>query len=476
MIRRLIAGCVLSSCAICGCMVGPDYHAPHPSMPARWDSPPTTQASKIVQQPTDLDRWWTTFDDPELNSLVHRLLESNLSLEAAAERIHAARASLGIATGGLLPTVNADGSYTRAGGGRLNWSSSWQAGLNTAWEIDVFGGLRRGVESANASLDAAVEDRRNVLVTVLAELATDYIQLRAQQQQVAIAQENLDVETKNAQLTRDKQKLGTGTELDVAQADAEVATTSADLATLQASAQQTIYAISVLLALPPTALDEELTPVAKVPDPPAEVPVGLPSDLLRRRPDIREAERQLEAATANIGIAVSALFPQFTLTGNVGLQARRIDLLSNWDNSFWSFGPGVTWSILDANRIRSNIDLQNAAQEQAVTAYRQTVLTALLQVQNVLVSYGAEQHRRAALSLAVELNKRAVKLATRRYKEGGLTDFLSVLDAERTLFASQNSLVQSNSNIGTDAVALYQALGGGWEIAQNSATTRSVDH
>ena len=444
-------------------------------MPAHWDTPPTTQASVLSQQPSHLDQWWTLFADPELDSLVRRAVASNLDLEAAAERIHAARASLGIAKGELLPTVDSDGSYTRTGGQKLPWTSNWQAGLNAAWDIDVFGGLRRGVESADASLGAAVEDRRDVLVTLLGEVATDYITLRGEQEQIAIAQENLAVDTKNAALVRDKQKLGTGTGLDNAQADAEVATTEADIATLQASAQQSIYAISVLLALPPTELDGELTPVAPVPAPPMELPVGLPSDLLRRRPDIRRAERQLASQTANIGVAVSALFPQFSLSGSVGLQARRIDML-DWQHSFWSFGPGVTWSILDANRLRSNIDLQNALQEQSLTAYRSAVLNALLQVQNVLVAYAAEQHRRVALTRSVALNRRAVELATERYQQGGLTDFLSVLDAERTLFAAQESLVQSNTAIATDAVTLYRALGGGWEIAGNPATTNPVKH
>jgi NodT family efflux transporter outer membrane factor (OMF) lipoprotein len=461
--------------AVNGCLVGPDYHAPKQTMPARWDTPPTTQASLLMQQPSHLDQWWTLFGDPELDSLVRRAVVSNLDLEAAAERIHAARASLGIAKGELLPTVDSDGSFTRSGGEKLPWTSNWQAGLNAAWDVDVFGGLRRGVESSDASLGAAVEDRRDVLVTLLGEVATDYITLRGQQQEIVIAQENLAVDTKNAELARNKQKLGTGTDLDNAQADAQVATTEADIATLQASAQQSIYAISVLLGLPPSTLNDELTPIARIPDPPTELPVGLPSDLLRRRPDIRRAERQLAAQTANIGVAVSALFPQFSLSGSVGLQARRIDML-DWQHSFWSFGPGVTWSILDANRLRSNIDLQNALQEQSLTAYRAAVLNALLQVQNVLVAFAAEQHRRVALQRSVDFNKRAVEIATRRYREGGLTDFLSVLDAERALFASQDALVQSNSAVGTDAVTLYRALGGGWEIDRNPATTKPVNH
>jgi NodT family efflux transporter outer membrane factor (OMF) lipoprotein len=281
------------------------------------------------------------------------------------------------------------------------------------------------------------------------------------------------VQSRNARLTRDKKALGTGTNLDIAQADSQVATTTADLATLEASVRQSIYAISVLLGLPPTELSDELTPVKEVPAPPSEVPVGLPSDLLRRRPDIRRSERQLAAATAGIGVAVADLFPKFSLTGNLNLQASRVDML-DWKHSLWSFGPNVSWDIFSAGAVQANIDLQNASQQQALTTYHKTVLTALQEVQNVLVAYAQEQHRRVALADAVAFNQRAVEIATERYQQGGLTDFLSVLDAERALFASQDALVQSNTAVGTDAVALYKALGGGWQIDEDAATTQPV--
>jgi multidrug efflux system outer membrane protein len=471
MIRRLFwiaTGLCAGLCA--GCAVGPDYHAPAQAMPARWQSLPTTQASVLVQQPVRIERWWTTFNDPELDSLVHRAVASNLNLQLATERILAARAQVGINRSGLFPNLNGNGNYVRSGGEKAPWSSLWTAGLDAAWEVDIFGGVRRSVEQANANLQASVEDRRDVLVTLLGEVATDYIDLRGEQQQVAIANENLEVESRNAKLTRDKKALGTGTNLDIAQADAQVASTTADLATLEASVRQSIYAISVLLGLPPTELSDELTPVKDVPAPPAQLPVGLPSDLLRRRPDIRRSERQLAAATAGIGVAVADLFPKFSLTGNLSLEASRADLL-DWQHSLWSFGPNVSWDIFSAGAVQANIDLQNAAQQQALTTYHQTVLAALQEVQNVLVAYAQEQHRRVALADAVEQNKRAVQLATERYQQGGLTDFLAVLDAERTLFAAQDALVVSNAAVGTDAVELYKALGGGWQIDEDAATT-----
>jgi NodT family efflux transporter outer membrane factor (OMF) lipoprotein len=453
-----------------GCAVGPDYHPPSQTMPAHWQSPPTTQASVLLQQPLQVEQWWTTFHDPMLDSLVHRAVASNLDLQLATERILAARAQVGINRAALFPNLDGNGNYTRSGGAKTGWSSLWTAGLDSIWEIDIFGGIRRSVEQASASYEASIEDRRDVLVTLLGEVATDYIQLRGYQQEVLIARQNLEVQTRNAKIARDKKALGTGTNLDIAQADSQVASTTATMISLQTSAQQSMYAISVLLGQAPTDLDEELTPQKEVPAPPSELPVGLPSDLLRRRPDIRRSERQLAAATAGIGVAVAQLFPQFSLTGNLNLQASRIDNL-DWNHSLWSFGPSVNWSIFSAGAVQANIDLQDAGQKQALTTYHQTVLTALLEVQNVLVAYAQEQHRRVALAEAVAMDKQAVELATERYQQGGLTDFLAVLDAERALFASQDALVQSNAAVGTDAVALYKALGGGWQIGEPAPTT-----
>jgi len=431
---------------IAGCEVGPDYHPPHQPMPPHWDAPPTTQANLTSQQQLQVERWWTTFGDPTLNSLVDRAVASNLEVEAATERLREARASLGITTAGLWPTANVNGSYTYAGTGRTKSQDLWRAGLDAAWELDIFGGTRRSVEAANANVQAAVEDRRDVLVTLLGEVGTDYILLRGQQQQVIIASENLEVQIRNVDLTRDKKKLGTGTELDIVQAASQVASTRAILANLKAAEQQTIYSLSILLALPPAALDEELRPREKIPDPPSIMSVGLPSDLLEQRPDIRRAERQLAAATAQIGVATADLFPKFSLTGDLAVQGNHISALGNWDNRSWSFGPSVTWPIFDAGRIMSNIDVQNALQAQALTAYKQTVLAALQEVQIVLVAYTQDQERRVALAEAVGLNQKAVELATQRYRQG-LTDFLIVLDSERSLFASRmhwfNAIVRS---------------------------------
>lgn len=470
---RKLAWIVLGGFVAGGCMVGPDYHRPEQKMPARWSSPPTTQGSVTVQRPMDVQRWWTVFHDPVLDSLIDRAVQSNLDLEAARWRVVEARASVGVARAGLFPSANASASYRRSysGVGSSGGQDLYQAGFDAAWELDIFGGLRRSVEAANASLGAAVEDRRDVLVTLLAEVATDYIDLRGFQQEIVIAKENLEAQVRNAELARKKLQLGPGTQLDIAQADAQVASTKAQIASLESLEEQVIHALGILLGQEPTALAGELAPREKIPNAPPEVPIGVPSELLERRPDIRRAERQVAAATAEIGVATADLFPRFSLTGSFGTSARRPRPLGSWSSRAWSIGPTIDWTIFDAGRIFSNIQVQTAIQKQTLVAYRQTILVALREVEDSLVAYAREQERREALAEAVRQNQRAVQLATQRYTQG-LTDFLAVLDAERSLFASQDALVQSHRAACTDLVALYKALGGGWEIERETPTSQ----
>ena len=442
-------------------------------MPSDWASTSASEASVTVQEPVAIDAWWTMFNDAELDSLVRRAVTSNLDVEAATQRVRQARASVGVARAGYYPTVNANGSYTYSSVTTNSTQSLWQVGLDALWEIDIFGGTRRSVEAANANLEAAVEDRRDVLVTLLGELATDYFSLRGFQQEIVIAQENLTVQIRNAKLTRDKKKLGTGTGLDVAQSDAQVASTRAQIAAFEELRQQTAYAISILLGLPPASLDQELAPLDKIPETPGVLAVGIPADLLRRRPDIRRAEQQLAAATAEVGVATADLYPKFSLAGTLGLQGNRIQSLGTLNDRFWSLGPAFTVPIFDAGRISSNIDVQSAVQAQALTAYKKTVLAALQEVEAALVGFAREQERRAALADAVTSNQRAFDLASIRYSHG-VTDFLSVLDAERSLFVSQDAWVQSTRSVGTNAVALYKALGGGWEIGEERSVPESA--
>jgi NodT family efflux transporter outer membrane factor (OMF) lipoprotein len=450
--------------AIGGCTVGPDYHPQESKVPSAWTD---TAPIKATSAYSELAHWWTEFDDTNLTSLVERAINTNLDLRQAETRIRQARAARGIAIGGLWPTANATGSYERgrfpvSGEPKITTRNLFQTGLDAVWEIDIFGGVRRGVEAADADVQFAVEDRRDVLVTLVSEVAINYIELRGFQQEIVIARNNLEAQQQTAELTHKKFQGGLIGTLDVENADAQVATTASQIPQLEAAAQQAIYNLSVLLGLEPTALLKELSPTSAIPFVPPEVPMGIPSELLRRRSDIRRAEAAIHSTTARIGVATADLYPKFSLTGSLNFQNDQLHGLINSKNRFWTVGPAVDWQIFSAGRVSSNIELQKALQQESMLAYQKTVLIALQDVENALVAYAKEYERHKTLTDAVVHNRKAVDTATQLYEQG-LTDFLNVLTAQRSLFVSEDSLVQSTRNLSTDLVALYKALGGGWE-------------
>ncbi len=463
---------ILSGCAA----VGPDYHPPQPVMPQSWygrdiSTTATTQASApdasttpatvMTSQVAELGQWWKNFNDPVLDELIQRSAEGNLDLLVAQSRIRQARAQRSVAGAGLGPGASADGSYRRSGTAHTS-GDLYQVGLDATWELDIFGGVRRGIEAADANWLASIENRRDVLVTLMAEVALNYVQLRGLQQELVIAQDNLSTQLQTADLTRRLLGGGLASTLDVANANAQVASIQSQIPTLKTSLRQTIYNLSVLLGREPAALVDELTPVGAIPGTPPVVPVGLPSDLLRRRADIRMAEARIHAATAQIGVATADLFPRFSLTGSFGYQSNQLGSLLNSGNNIWSIGPGASWNIFSSGKIQSNIELQKAMQEESMLSYQKTVLTALQEVENVLVAYEQEQQRYQALAVAVEENQKAVNIAMQLYQQG-LTPFLDVLTAQRSLYASQDALVRSAQTITTNLISLYKALGGGWE-------------
>jgi multidrug efflux system outer membrane protein len=478
--RKGLIGVSLFLVTVTGCMVGPNFQRPPESVPAQWSGPlppPSPQPATLAEK--ELAYWWTVFEDQTLTFLIDRAVESNLDLKLAESRIRQARAARGVAASGIGPTADTTGSFRRtrspeissSGGGLPGAADSktegvisnqYQAGFDAGWELDIFGGIRRGIEAADADLQAAVETRRDVLVTLTAEVARNYIDLRALQKRIAIARKNLKAQEHSAGLTRQRFEAGFVSGLDVANAQTQVATTAAQIPLLEASARQSIYSLSVLLGQEPGALIQELSPSLAIPAAPPSVPVGVPSDLLRRRADIRRAEAEIHSATARIGVATADLFPRFTLSGSVGLQASDLGSWFSWGNRLWSFGPSVGWRIFDSGRIRSNIELQKALEEQSLIVYRQTVLTALQEVENVLVASEKEQEHLQALSAAVSASRKAVDLATQLYVEGQ-TDFLNVLQAQQSLYATEDALSQSTQTVSTNLVALYKALGGGWE-------------
>jgi NodT family efflux transporter outer membrane factor (OMF) lipoprotein len=458
-------------------MVGPDYKPPQTTAPENWTgqagpqgaaSPPAlskVEGEKIIIQ------WWTEFNDANLTSLIERSIKSNLDLKSAEERIRQARASRGVANAGFWPTSDLTAGYTRSqtpvsGTSPVSTKNLFQTGLDAAWELDIFGGTRRNIEAAEADIQAAIEDRRDVMVTLVSEVALNYVELRGFQQEIIIAQDNLKAQQHSAEVVKKRYEGGFVSALDLANANAQVATTLSQIPMLETSARQTIYNISVLLGQQPQALLQELSPASSIPLTPPEVPAGLPSQMLRRRPDIRRAEAQIHSASALIGVATADLFPKFNLTGSLSFQGNNTNRFQ-WEDRSWSWGPSFDWQIFNAGRVSANIEVQKALQQQAVITYQKTVLTALNDVESALIAYDKEHQRNNALVDAVSANRKAVELSTKLYTEGQ-TEFLSVLDAQRSLYSSEDALVQSTRNLSTDLIALYKALGGGWDTYSES--------
>jgi len=458
-----------------GCAVGPNFFRPQTAVPDAWVGASAVSTTQPSTAETDLRQWWTAFGDAKLTSLIEQASSSNLDLRIATSRIHQARASRGIAASGIGPTVDASGSFRRsqASAGDRDVKSptvnNYQTGFDAGWEIDIFGGVRRGIEAADAELQATVENRRDILVTLAAEVARNYVDLRTYQQRLDIARKNLQAQKHSAELTRKRFKGGFVSGLDVANAEALVATTEAQIPLLESSARQTIYALSVLLDREPGALVSELSEAGGIPAAPPVVPVGLPSDLLRRRPDIRLAEADIHAATAQIGVATADLFPRVTINGSIGWSTTRPADLFNPLSRFWSFGPSVTWNLFQSGRTLSNIEVQKTLQEQSILSYRKTVLTAIQEVENALIASAKEQEHRKSLQAAVAANRKAADLATQLYTEGH-TDFLNVLSAQRSLYSSEDALAQSTQAMAVELIALYKSLGGGWEEVQAVAS------
>lgn len=463
--------------AASGCKVGPDYAPPDLSTPV-----PGTFSSTSAGAPLPPEAaWWRTLNDQRLNSLIDRAVASNLDLKAAAARVREARAQRGVTNADRLPQLDANGSYTRnrisestqqgrfVGGTR----NTYDASIDATWELDIFGAVARAVEASEADIDAAVEARRDTLVTLLSEVARNYSELRGFQRRIVLANQNVEVQSQTLELTRSRFKAGLTNDLDVAQAEAQLATTKAAIPTLTSSSKGAIFRLGVLLGLQPAALADELAAIEPVPAPPIDVPVGLPSELLQRRPDVRRSERLLAAQTARIGVATAELFPRFSLTGDFGFQAENGDRWFNAGSRFWSYGPGVRWPIFQGGRIRSNIKVQEARTEAVLAEYESAVLRSFEDVENALTQYDQEKSRFALLNDAVTANQRAVTLSEQLYKNG-VADFQRVLDSQRNLFLAQDSLAESQTIVTTSLIRLYKALGGGWDTFEKEPVAQAT--
>jgi NodT family efflux transporter outer membrane factor (OMF) lipoprotein len=455
--------------ALSGCVtVGPDYTAPELSAPAAWHSEMKGGLKAVPPVAAQLAQWWTMLDDPQLSRLIEQAAANNLDLKLAQARLREARARRGIAAADRFPTLSAGAGATRSrsseelglGPASGQTSESWSAQFDAAWELDLFGGKRRALEAAEATLQASQEDLRDVQVSLLAEVALNYIEVGNYQARLAIAQQNLAAQNEAWQIARWRREAGLTMQLDEDQAKLNLEQTRAGLPTLQTGLEQAKNRLAVLLGHKPGEL-AELEHPATIPRIPAEVAVGIPAETLRNRPDLRRAERQLAAATAQVGVATADLYPSFSLSGILGLQAlSSADLLQS-SARMWSVAANAGWVLFDAGRIRQNIKVQSALQEQALIGYESAVLGALRDVENALIAYAEEQNRHTSLTAAVAAAQSAAQLADSQYR-AGLIDFQSVLDTQRSLLSLQDQLSQSDATVTSNLVRLYKTLGGGW--------------
>lgn len=480
-VSRLSAA--MSLALLAGCTVGPDHAPPKVDTPTAYDAltqvPEGTDTTPVTGDTRHLVDWWKLFKDPLLESLTERALAANLDLRIAQSRVREARAALGVTEADLYPTVNAEGAAQLKQNsshlgvnqpGNSDQTTFVKAGFDATWELDFFGRVRRSVDAADADLGATIDSLADTQVTLLGDVASTYAQLRASQQRLALAIRSVQTRKETLELVESRFKAGVVGELDVAQARAELASREAAVPDFEAQTRKLIYALSLLLAQPPAALVAELSPVANIPVAPGQIPVGLPSDLLRRRPDVRRAERQLAAATARVGVATADLFPRFTLNGTFELQARNAADLGDLSSRAWSVGPSFRWPLFDADRVRQQIKVQDARQEQAADTYTKTVLGAFGNVESSMVSLVKEQTRRASLRRAVEADRRAVELATSLYTSK-IADFTTVLDNQRRLYDAEDALIQSELSVTTDLIALFKSLGGGWDVPADKPAT-----
>jgi multidrug efflux system outer membrane protein len=455
--------CMLAGCAA----VGPDYQRPQTELPAAWLP---AEAAPATTAPLDAE-WWRRFDDPLLTQLVERALAANTDVRIARARLRAARASSAQAESLLWPSVNAYGSAIRSSDGGQDAASSYGLGFDAVWEIDLFGGVRRGVEAADADASASAATLAGTQVSLAAEVARGYVQLRAYQLRIAITQANLDNQTQTLQIAEWRAQAGLVGQLDVEQARANREQTRAQLPLLQDVATQTMHALAVLLNVAPGTLAPELGAAATptLPSPAAQPLAGIPADLLRRRPDIVAAERSLAAATARIGVAEAALYPSLSLSGTLGLQGAALSALSGSGAATRLIAASVGAPIFEAGRLRQQVLIRTAEQEQALAAYEAALFGALRDVENARAALANGQARGEALALAVQAARNAAQLASFRYRSG-LVDFQTVLDTERSVRTLEDSQASTQADTVIALIQLYKALGGGWSADVSTAS------
>lgn len=451
--------------SLTGCAVGPDYAGPpRLDLPSHW-----SVKSLSRRQTSHLDRWWLRLRDPLLNRLIEQAVEANPDVAKAKAVVREARATLQQTTAGLFPSVSGTASVTdnktSAGSSSVLVDSApyalHQASFDSSWELDLFGGTQRSIEAALRSEQSAVEDLRDSLVTLIGDVAAYYVDARGYQARIALAQRTSVSQRDTEKLTRSKYEAGSGNAVDLAKATAQAASTEANVPTYEAALAADIHRLGILLGRPPDGVASLLAQSAPVPAPRMPLPTGIPADLLTCRPDVASAERKLAQATAKIGQAEADRYPAVSLTGSVGTSALRAGDLAKYSSVSWSVGPSVTVPVFDAGKRQAAVRIAEAQRDQAFATFHSSLLTALEDVENALVSLSRERIRATKLSEAAKNYREAARLS-RSLFETGSASFIDVLDAERSLYSAEDSLIQSKVSTAKDYIALAKALGGGW--------------
>ncbi len=467
------------------CAVGPRYRAPTPDEPATFAAQlnPPASAGVVAGATPELATWWRSLNDEELNSLVDRAVRSNLDLQIALDRLQQARAYEAVVLGYALPEVDASGAAGRGTGSDLTKGRASQAlrsadngaglqhintivGFDAVWELDLFGKFRREFQAVRAETDAVRAARYDAMTSVIGNVVRAYVDLRGLQLRAGILLKDGEVLRESLRIVNIRYERGITNELDVALATRELTTLEAQIAPVEAEVKAAQYTIAVLVGEYPENMVQELAKPELIPTMPAPAAPGVPVDVLKRRPDVQEAERELAAATARIGVATADLFPDATVSAAIGSQSQGWGTSPNVGKHIWSFGPGAIWPLLDFGALDAAVEVADYAAQQSLANYRKTILTAVAQVDSSLDAYEAQQYRMEKLSDAMVAGQRAVDLATARYNRG-LTDFLNVVDAERQFYDLQEQYAEAQVSQGEQFVQLYKSLGGGWQDYQS---------
>jgi multidrug efflux system outer membrane protein len=472
---RGFAVTAVAAAALSACAVGPDYQAPaNPPVPDQFAG---AQFSAFSAEASNAAQFWTVFQDEELSALVSQAYANNRELRLALSRLNEARALRREAFYDYLPTLSANAGYTRSlqsvdqspGLSRdAREGGLYEGSFDAAWELDLFGRVRRNNEAAQANEDALLASLADAQLSVAAEVARSYFELRGGQERLEVARRNADNQAESLRLTQARRDAGRGTDLDVARATAQLESTRAVLPQLEAGIDNSRHRLAVLTGQLPTALDIQLAPVRALPELPRLTHIGQPDALLRRRADVRVAERQLAAATARIGVATAELFPQVTFQGEIGFAVSDLSDAGSGSGETWAYGPGIRWAIFDLGHVKARIDQSKARADGALASYEQAVLLALEDTENALSTYGRSRRQLDHLAQASAASGQAAQLAQVRF-DAGAADFLDVLDAQREQLAAEDALSQARTAAATGLVAVYKAMGGGWSDA-GSAT------